>query len=102
MHIPGACYHVIGRGLERRYIFEDAEDKRDFLSRFGRNLLLTGSQCLAAVAMSSRIDSLQSCAMKRATCWSWSAIFTSIPYAPGWSTICRNSATIHGPDTLEL
>jgi putative transposase len=53
LHIPGACYHVIGRGLERRYIFEDSEDKRDFLARFGNNLLLTGSQCLAWAIMSN-------------------------------------------------
>ena len=24
--MPRECYHVIGRGLERRYIFEDAVD----------------------------------------------------------------------------
>ena len=53
LHIPGACYHVIGRGLERRYIFEDSEDKRDFLARFGNNLSLTGSQCLAWAIMSN-------------------------------------------------
>jgi len=53
LHIPGACYHVIGRGLERRYIFEDSEDKRDFIARIGNNLLLMGSQCLAWAIMSN-------------------------------------------------
>ncbi|MBL4571845.1 MAG: transposase [Gammaproteobacteria bacterium] len=53
LHIPGGCYHVIGRGLERRYIFEDAVDKRDFLSRFGDNLRRSDAQCLAWAMMSN-------------------------------------------------
>jgi len=53
LHIPGGCYHVIGRGLERRYVFEDPVDKRDFLSRFGDNLRRSGSQCLAWALMSN-------------------------------------------------
>jgi len=53
LHIPGGCYHVIGRGLERRYIFADAADKRDFLSRFGLNIQASGSQCLAWALMSN-------------------------------------------------
>jgi len=38
LHISGGYYHVIGRGLEKRYIFGSDVDKRDFLSRFGENL----------------------------------------------------------------
>lgn len=53
LHIPGGCYHVIGRGLERRYIFEAAADKRDFLSRFGDNLRRGDAQCLAWALMSN-------------------------------------------------
>ena len=53
LHIPGGCYHVIGRGLERRFIFEDPADKRDFLARFGSNLRRSGSQCLAWALMSN-------------------------------------------------
>lgn len=51
MHIPGACYHVIGRGLERRHIFRGAADKRDFLSRLGRCLSRSQAQCLAWAIM---------------------------------------------------
>ena len=53
LHIPGGCYHVLGRGLEQRYIFEDSADKRDFLSRFGKNLQQNNAQCLAWAIMSN-------------------------------------------------
>lgn len=53
LHIPGGCYHLIGRGLERRYIFADAADKRDFLSRLGRCLARYQAQCLAWAIMSN-------------------------------------------------
>lgn len=53
LHIPGGCYHVIGRGLERRDIFDDTADKRDFLSRFGNSLRRNGAQCLAWAIMSN-------------------------------------------------
>lgn len=53
LHIPGGCYHLIGRGLERRYIFEHAIDKRDFLTRFGKLLERTSCQCLAWTVMSN-------------------------------------------------
>ena len=53
LHIPGGCYHVIGRGLERRYIFADTEDKRDFLSRFEANLARCQADCLAWALMSN-------------------------------------------------
>jgi REP element-mobilizing transposase RayT len=53
LHIPGACYHLIGRGLERRYIFRADEDKSNFLDRFGRSLGRCGAQCLAWAMMSN-------------------------------------------------
>ncbi len=53
LHIPGGCYHVMGRGLERRRIFAGIEDKRDFLERLGEGLEHTQSQCLAWVVMSN-------------------------------------------------
>jgi len=37
LHIPGGCYHLIGRGLERRYIFAEEADKLEFLERLGSN-----------------------------------------------------------------
>lgn len=53
LYIPGACYHLIGRGLEKRFIFEHAVDKRDMLARFGIHLRKTGGQCLAWALMSN-------------------------------------------------
>lgn len=53
LHIPGGCYHVIGRGLERRYIFQKTADKQDFLSRLDRCLSRSQSQCLAWAIMSN-------------------------------------------------
>lgn len=53
LHIPGGCYHLIGRGLERRYIFEESADKKEFLARFGTSLQRNHAQCLAWVLMSN-------------------------------------------------
>ncbi len=53
LHIPGGCYHVIGRGLERRYIFREQQDKQEFLERLGRCLSVSQSQCLAWALMSN-------------------------------------------------
>ncbi len=41
LHIDGGCYHVMGRGLERRYIFECDADKTDFLVRLEAGLAKT-------------------------------------------------------------
>jgi len=35
LNISGGYYHVIGRGMERRYIFSSVEDKMDFLASLG-------------------------------------------------------------------
>lgn len=53
LHIPGGYYHVIGRGLERRFIFGDDADKKNFLSRLGNNLPRFEMQCLAWTVMSN-------------------------------------------------
>lgn len=53
LHIPGGCYHVIGRGLERRHIFSEDADKNDFLARLGLALENSQSQCLAWTLMSN-------------------------------------------------
>jgi len=53
LHVIGGYYHVIGRGLERRYIFSEDEDKEDFLARLGENLNKSESQCLAWAIMSN-------------------------------------------------
>ena len=41
------------RGLERRWIFNDEEDKRDFLARLSDGLDVTASHCLAWAVMSN-------------------------------------------------
>ena len=53
LHIPGGCYHVMGRGLERRRIFNTDVDKEDFLDRLGEALTRSGAQCLAWAMMSN-------------------------------------------------
>ncbi|MES9994182.1 MAG: transposase [Candidatus Thiodiazotropha sp.] len=53
LHIPGGCYHVMGRGLERRRIFYADADKQDFLTRLGETLARSGSLCLAWSVMTN-------------------------------------------------
>ena len=53
LHITGGCYHLIGRGIERRHIFREQQDKTDFLERLGANLDRTGYQCFAWALMSN-------------------------------------------------
>ncbi|MFC1643495.1 transposase [Chlamydiota bacterium] len=58
IHIPGGIYHVISRGIERRDIFLDDDDRNNFLTRLEVNLDKTGSQCLAWVLMSNHFHLL--------------------------------------------
>jgi REP element-mobilizing transposase RayT len=51
LHIAGGFYHVMGRGLERRRIFQDKADKQDFLRRLSSGLEETGSHCMAWAVM---------------------------------------------------
>ena len=53
LHIPGGTYHLLGRGLEGRYIFDDDSDKQEFLTRLGTNLVDSEFQCLAWAIMSN-------------------------------------------------
>lgn len=46
LHLKGGCYHVMGRGLERRAIFLKDSDKADFLERLADGLA-GGYACLA-------------------------------------------------------
>ncbi len=63
LHVVGGCYHVFGRGIERRYIFESDVDKEEFLVRLGLGLKRTKIECLAWALMSNhyhlllRVDS---------------------------------------------
>ncbi len=56
LHIEGGYYHVMDRGLERRYIFEQKQDKNDFLTRLENRLKRTDIQCLAWATMCSIVD----------------------------------------------
>jgi len=44
---PGALHHVIARGNERRRIFEDTKDRKEFLARLGEVLSGTETICYA-------------------------------------------------------
>ncbi len=44
---PGALHHIIARGIERRKIFSDDEDREDFLKRLETVLTETGTICYA-------------------------------------------------------
>ena len=44
---PGALHHIIARGIERRKIFNDDEDRDAFIERLGTILDQTGTECYA-------------------------------------------------------
>ncbi len=48
---PGALHHVIIRGIERKAIFKDAKDYRNFLDRLGLILTETETPCFAWALM---------------------------------------------------
>ena len=50
---PGALHHVIIRGIERKAIFKDAKDYRNFLDRLGLILTETETPCFAWALMSN-------------------------------------------------
>jgi len=56
--IPGLLQHVIVRGIERRDIFFDDNDRRLFLERLSKLLVETGTDCLAWALMSNHFHLL--------------------------------------------
>jgi len=44
---PGALHHIIGRGINRRNIFLDDEDRDNFIGRLGNLLAGSRTQCFA-------------------------------------------------------
>ena len=48
---PGTLHHVMIRGIERSLIFEDGQDRHDFVSRAGILALETGTRILAWALM---------------------------------------------------
>ena len=58
LQITGGVYHVISRGIERRDIFMDDDDRKEFISRLEQALEKTGAQCLAWCLMSNHFHLL--------------------------------------------
>jgi putative transposase len=58
LDIPDLLQHVIVRGIERRDIFWDDDDRRDFVQRLQRLLEQTGVDCLAWSLMSNHFHLL--------------------------------------------
>ena len=48
---PGAMHHIIVRGIDRQHIFENDEDRNNFLSRLGVILTETKTDCYAWALM---------------------------------------------------
>jgi len=44
---PGTLHHIIVRGIERRRIFSDDQDRENFIERLGGILTETQAICLA-------------------------------------------------------
>ncbi len=56
--IPGLLQHVMVRGIEKRDIFLDDEDKALFVERLSKLLVSTGTECLAWALMSNHFHLL--------------------------------------------
>ena len=56
--IPGLLQHVIVRGIERRDIFLDDDDRRLFVERFSKLLSATGTECHAWALMTNHLHLL--------------------------------------------
>ena len=44
---PGALHHIIARGIEKRDIFRDDNDRENFLERLGKIIEESGTRCYA-------------------------------------------------------
>lgn len=58
LDIAGVLQHVIVRGVERRDIFLDDQDRQSFVDRFSYLLEHTGMECLAWALMSNHVHLL--------------------------------------------
>ena len=55
---PGALHHIIVRGIERKAIFKDDQDYRNFLDRLGSLIIETSTPCYAWVLMGNHVHLL--------------------------------------------
>jgi REP element-mobilizing transposase RayT len=58
LDIPGQLYHITARGVERRDLFVDDQDRESFLARFSALLIETSTGCFAWSLMSNHIHLL--------------------------------------------
>ncbi len=55
---PGALHHIIARGIERKAIFRDDQDRIDFLKRLGENLEESRTPCFAWAVLPNHVHLL--------------------------------------------
>lgn len=55
---PGALHHIILRGIERKPIFKDGQDYRNFLDRLGHVLFETSTPCYSWALMPNHVHLL--------------------------------------------
>ena len=55
---PGALHHIIGRGFERRQIFEDVKDRDNFIDRLGNVLREASAICYGRALLSNHFHLL--------------------------------------------
>jgi REP element-mobilizing transposase RayT len=60
LDIPGAIFHVIARGIERKTIFRDSRDYSNFLNRLGKNLITSQCRCYAWALLPNHLHLLLS------------------------------------------
>ena len=58
LDLPGLLHHVIVRGIEKRAVFLDDQDRDEFLSRFALLLTETGTDCYAWALLDSHFHLL--------------------------------------------
>ena len=52
---PGALHHIIIRGIERRRIFSDDQDRDNFIERLGKIITETQTSCLALALIPNHV-----------------------------------------------
>ena len=55
---PGALHHIIVRGIEKKAIFKDAQDRKNFLDRLDKVLKETSTACYAWALMPNHVHLL--------------------------------------------
>ncbi len=55
---PGLLYHIMVRGIERKEIFKDDNDREDFVGRLKKSLGWGGAKCYAWTLMPNHLHLL--------------------------------------------